>query len=364
MKEEYNTNLSNQQDKRNDRLEFEIKRALLDDTPAPNVDQAYKAFLRRNHLVPKKKFLWTSIIPITIAACIALLLYFQPWQANKEDNANIQTHKQLAQMGNVVYEATDYHPYITLRMGKEIIDLGNKKNAQKAGIAIMPDHEIRVFNPHKESDEPITLSVPAGQTAKLLLNDGTRVKLNAGSSITFPRHFRDFGTREVELYGEAYFEVSHDERHPFIVKTEDINTKVLGTTFNVRHFKDENTKVTLIEGCVKVESKSEQVYLQPLQAAILDSQGKLKTTTADAEEALSWLHREFYFDGQNLKEIMTEIGRWYNLNVVFSNSHHLEDQLHFSADRATPISEIVRQLQLIGNVHIELNHKKQVLLVK
>lgn len=349
-------------DENNDRLSFEVKRALLDSTPAPDAHQAYQEFLERNQLkFHRRKPLWISIATLA-AASIALLLILSPW---KQEYAPLTPtpNKELAKMGNVVYQASNDRQYISLSMGDKTVDLSDANKAKDAGVLLTRDHIIRVFDHQTSNHADVTINVPAGQTAKLLLDDGTQISLNAGSQLTFPHHFRESGTREVSLSGEGYFEVTHDESRPFIVHADGMQTKVLGTKFNVRSFKDESCRISLTEGLVQVKNATSEVYLKPNETAWLRN-GNLEIETTDEDIALSWLRGDFYFDGQTLREIMTEIGRWYNLNIVFANDKHLQEQLHFSASRTAPISEIVRQLQMIGNTHIEMKSQEQALVIK
>lgn len=364
---ENNDNINFFDGERNDKLKFEVKRALLENTQAPDYNQAYQEFLERNHLktrYARKKTLWISIATSAAAACIAILLILAPWKQRTWDAFPTKTpNKELAKLGNVVFEASTERQYISLNMGDKMVDVSNQSSAKCAGILVTKDNIIRVFDKQMDNHEDVTLSVPAGKTAKVILDDGTQVTLNAGSQLIFPHHFREGEQREVKLLGEAFFEVTHDESRPFIVNTEGIMTKVLGTKFNVRYFPNEACQVTLAEGGVLVSHEDQMVYLNPNETASLKNEKFLETTPADMDQALGWLNGEFYFDGQTLREIMTEIGRWYNLNVVFAENGHLKEQLHFSANRTAPIHEVVRQLQMIGNARIELKSKEHVLLV-
>lgn len=350
-----------------DKMKFEVKRALLEDTQAPDSTQAYQEFLERNHLKPryaKKKTLWISIMISAAAASIAILLILAPW---KKGTWNVyqtkEPNKELAKLGNVVFEASTERQYISLNMGDKMVDVSNQSSAKSAGILVTKDNIIRVFDKQMDNHEDVTLSVPAGKTAKVILDDGTLVTLNAGSQLTFPHHFREGEQREVKLLGEAFFEVTHNESRPFIVNTEELQTKVLGTKFNVRCFPKESCQVTLVEGSVLVSHDAQMAYLNPDETVSLKNEKFLETSPADMDHALGWLSGEFYFDGQSLRDIMTEIGRWYNLNVVFAEKKYLQEKLHFSANRTVPVYEIVRQLQMIGNARIELKTKENVLLV-
>lgn len=364
---ENNDNIAFFKGEESDKMKFEVKRALLEDTQAPDSAQAYQEFLERNNLKPryaKKKTLWISVMISAAAASIAILLILAPW---KKGTWNVfQTNEpnmELAKLGNVVFEASTERQYISLNMGDKMVDVSNQSSAKSAGVIVTRDNIIRVYDKQMDNHEDVTLSVPAGKTAKVILDDGTLVTLNAGSQLTFPHHFREGEQREVKLLGEAFFEVTHNESRPFIVNTEELQTKVLGTKFNVRCFPKESCQVTLVEGSVLVSHDDQMAYLNPDETVSLKNEKFLETSPADMDYALGWLSGEFYFDGQSLRDIMTEIGRWYNLNVVFAEEKYLQEKLHFSANRTVPVYEIVRQLQMIGNARIELKTKENVLLV-
>lgn len=352
------------------RLQFEIKRALLEDTPSPNTNEAFQEFLEKNGLKKRKsrRALWMSITSLAAAASIALLLMLSPWKSFNHNSSLLErkANQELSHLGNVIYQAGNEGKYISISMGDESINFHEQDKAKNVGVFITQDHVIQVLDMKGQAsqDKDLTISVPSGQTAKVALPDGSKVQLNACSSLTFPHHFSENGAREVALQGEAYFEVNHDEAHPFLVHAHEFNVRVLGTQFNVRSYPAETHSVTLSEGIVRVEQGNQQIYLKtPAEAAVIQH-NKLTHTIADMDQALSWMHGEFYFDGQDLREIMAEIGRWYHYNVVFAYANKHAEPLHFSADRTAPIKEIIQQLQMIGNAKIELREKEQVLLVK
>ncbi len=345
------------------RLSFEIKRALLDSTPAPDSNKAFRDFLERNHIGHNKnRKIWLSITSIAAAACVALCLTLVP---RKTDDNTLQRQRtrELAKLGSIIYQAPEDRQFITLVMGDKTINLAKGTTTSGMGIAMTHDNIIRVFDQQKDNHEDVTISVPAGQTAKVVLDDSTIVNINAGSRITFPHHFHETGTREVKLYGEAFFEVKHNDNRPFTVDAERLKTKVLGTKFNVRYFPGESCRVSLAEGSVEVATSDHSTILKPDETAWLRD-AALEVGPTDTDLTMGWTHGEFYFDGQTFGEIMSEIGRWYNLNVVFANNKHLQEQLHFSAARTAPVEEIVRQLQMIARTSIELKTKEHTLLVR
>ncbi|MFD2941744.1 FecR family protein [Flavobacterium notoginsengisoli] len=166
-----------------------------------------------------------------------------------------------------------------------------------------------------------TLIVPVGGIYAVSLSDGTKVWLNSKSSLKYPVEFSG-NKRTVTLEGEAYFEVSKDPHSPFTVKTKSGNVTVLGTHFNVSAYdEDKNFETTLAEGKVKVSeiSKSkqtEEVVLRPGQQARVKNEA-LRVVEVDPLAYTAWKDGKFYFENENLKNILTKMARWYNFNVKF-----------------------------------------------
>lgn len=346
-------------------MAFEVRRSMLADGPQPDAKQAFARFLLRNGLdvdagpaehpvsaVPvtrrSRVLLFSSIVA---AACVALavILYLG---GKSQIGESVQSDRSLAQMGNVIYEAQPERQHIQVMQGSHTIDVADKTSAEKAGVSVTDDHVVTLDAVCDDDHEITTLVIPQGQVAQLVLDDGTKVWLSADSRLVFPRKFYDNMPREVKLYGEAFFEVAHDEAHPFIVDCERFRTTVLGTRFNVRNFPEEKPQVTLVDGRVNVSNGQHDVTLSPEQTATVKSDGRMIVDEADLDVATSWKEGEFYFDGQTLREIMTEIGRWYNMNVVLSTRKSYQERLHFNAERSWSIQEVLRQLRQISNAKL------------
>jgi ferric-dicitrate binding protein FerR (iron transport regulator) len=153
-----------------------------------------------------------------------------------------------------------------------------------------------------------TMSTPNGGQYQLTLSDGTKVWLNAASNITYPTAFNG-KTRQVTVTGEVYFEVAKYKEKPFIVKTRKDDITVLGTSFNVQAYADEDAgKISLAEGSVKINDK----ILQPGQAYV---NGKIIKT--DLSQDIAWKTGYFNFEDKNLRQVMREISRWYDLQIVY-----------------------------------------------
>lgn len=179
-----------------------------------------------------------------------------------------------------------------------------------------------VYSPENNSYDPNvvnTIVTPKGGQFQLKLSDGTKVRLNAASVLTFAPTFDGKAQRVVKLSGEAYFEVAHDARHPFIVETSQQRIQVLGTRFNVHAYPDENAVTTsLLAGKVSIStSLNSSNTLNPGQAAITDE--KTTRLVAADEYAVAWTEGQIRFKDADLKTILLPVSRWYNVKVIYES---------------------------------------------
>lgn len=203
-----------------------------------------------------------------------------------------------------------------------------------------------------------TLTTPMGGQYLLILPDGSKVWLNAGSSLHFPTAFAG-KERRVELKGEAYFEVAKNKAMPFKVFANDMEVKVLGTHFNVMAYDDEKSmNTTLLEGSVQVLKGSGKVLLVPGQEAILNKNtGNMNISVADLEQAVAWKNGYFVFVNENIESIMRKVSRWYNVDVTFKGSMSNKDFVG-TISRNKNVSELLRMLELTGAVHFSIEGRR------
>lgn len=209
------------------------------------------------------------------------------------------------------------------------------------------------ISPDNEQVDYLTLVVPRGGYICYALPDGSKVWLNSQSKLRFPIAFPK-GKREVELEGEAYFQVSKDERRPFIVHTGDYDVRVTGTEFNVRSYDHGETATTLVSGGVQVEMDGTASKLAPgCQATIAD--GKITMREVNLERYVAWQQGAFAYAQTPLGEIMDELTRWYDIDVVWADRQ--AQNYHFSAwfNRKSEISEIINILHRTNRVELTLN---------
>ena len=344
-------------------MDFELRRASLEDAVVPDIDAAFEQF-KEERLSKYTKT--TRQIPLwflsTVAACL-LVAVFLPWSKWLSSPTDINKNTVAEKKGHVVYEAVEPMSDIALTVGKKTINL-HSEDAAEQGFSVTNDDMIKFLAPENVSpDDRTTLTIPQGKTAKLLLPDGSKVWLSACSRLIFPQAFLKDTPREVRLIGEAYFEVTHDEARPFIVHSGNVSTTVLGTRFNIRCFEGEHTRVTLASGSVKVNnngnsSRQREVILTPGQQASVGANNVINVESVDVEGVLSWKNGAFYFEDQTLREVLTEIGRWYNYNVIFASNSHLDDKLHYNGERHWRLKQVIDQLNRIcdTNIRIEDNN--------
>ncbi|ATP56257.1 iron dicitrate transport regulator FecR [Pedobacter ginsengisoli] len=214
-----------------------------------------------------------------------------------------------------------------------------------------------------------SVATPRGGTYQITLPDGTKVWLNAASSLSFPSTFQGLGNRKVELSGEAYFEVAKDKKHQFIVATDKQEVEVLGTHFNINSYTDESsTKTTLLEGSVAVRSrdlssrrdggaKLDAVVLKPNQQAILKDKG-IKVIPVVGETYVDWKEGVFNFRKEELASIMRKVSRWYNVEIVYREVSVDGETYSGYVSRSEKVSGVLNTLAKISKLKFEIEKNK------
>lgn len=206
------------------------------------------------------------------------------------------------------------------------------------------------------SDGYCVVSTPAATTTLVTLSDGIKVMLNANSTLEYPASFDDAEVREVRLKGEAHFEVTKNPHRPFVVKAGEMQTQVLGTIFDVKAYRKDAPKVTLMQGKVKVSNADTEVEMRPGQTATLQSD-KIVVSKASSS-ASDWLEGDFDMDQVTLAEAMSDIGAWYNKTVVFQSQANMDKLIHFRFSRRASLQEIITALNEMGVARIRIEKGK------
>ena len=278
-----------------------------------NAADAFSSF-ERKHLRPAKR-LW---LRIAVAASIAIACTIGGYYYFLSEHSINQRSFVLA---NNILPGKNAAT-LTLANGKKIAlaEAHNGELSEEAGVVITKTSDGQIIyeikdKGNRQGSKTNTLATARGETYQVRLPDGSMVWINAATTLTYPASFTSLKTRTVELNGEAYFEVSKDKSHPFIVKTAKQEVVVLGTHFNVNSYVDEGqTLTTLLEGSVKINGET---LLKPGEQAQLSDNGSIKVTTANIEEAIGWKNGFFLFDKDDLPAVMRQISRWYDVSVKY-----------------------------------------------
>ncbi|WP_183560394.1 FecR family protein [Mucilaginibacter sp. SP1R1] len=242
---------------------------------------------------------------------------------------------------------------LTLADGSKIV-LENSKNgtvSKQGNIIVAKADSQLTYRAVSTAGNKIafnTIATPKGGQYNLVLSDGTKVKLNAASSLKYPATFT--GTeRKVELTGEAYFEVAKNKAMPFKVKAAGQVVEVLGTHFNINAYADESTiKTTLLEGSVKVSAGTNIGFLKPGQQASAQTDGSIKiTNNVDIDEIMAWKDEMFQFNGADIQTIMRQVARWYDVDVEFRGKLP-SDLYRGKISRNVNVSQVLKILELSG----------------
>lgn len=219
---------------------------------------------------------------------------------------------------------------------------------------------IYLIAPSKNADAntPIafnTISTPTGGQYQVILPDGTKVWLNAASSLKYPTLFKG-GRRTVELTGEAYFEVTKNAAMPFYVKVNDMDVKVLGTHFNIMAYSNEPAvKTTLLEGSVQLSSGGVSNKLKPGQQGVLKN-GQITVSDVNTEHAIAWKNGYFEFNRSGIHEIMNQLARWYDIEITYEGNIP-DDEFVGKIERSAKLSQVLNILKL-SKIHFVLENKK------
>jgi ferric-dicitrate binding protein FerR (iron transport regulator) len=206
-----------------------------------------------------------------------------------------------------------------------------------------------------------TISTPRAAQYQVVLSDGTKVWLNAASSLRYPASFSG-QDRKVELTGEGYFEVAKNKDKPFYVRVGAVEVEVLGTHFNIMAYDDEAAiQTTLLEGSVKVSYNNQTDLLKPgRQASLNRTDSKLTTGDANVQQVVAWKNGYFYFDKSDVKTIMRQVSRWYDLDILYESS---VPDMKFSGkiERSLPLSGISHLLES-GQIHFRIEGKNCIMM--
>jgi len=312
-----------------------------------------------------KIHLWTRIAAASvILVLLAGIFYFN---RNNIERSNIVKNEKSSPLINDAAPGGN-KAILTLANGSKIV-LNNVKNGaltQQGNTKVVKLDDGKLAYQYDETTAPIaveynTVSTPRGGQYQLTLADGSKVWLNAESAITFPTAFTG-NERKVTIKGEAYFEVAHDASKPFQVTVNGMQVQVLGTHFNINAYDDEGEiKTTLLEGSVKVSKGPESKLITPGQQAVVSStEPKIVVQQADVDEAVAWKNGLFHFNNADLQEVMRQLSRWYDVNVMYDGTIP-KREFAGEMQRDLNLSQVL-ELLVKNDVHFKIDGKKIIVL--
>lgn len=304
------------------------------------------------------KYGWAAVLVIGIFLTSVAFLF-----QNRKSVRKIAVIQHPTQIKKQIVPGTN-GAVLTLANGRQIVldSMPNGMiNVSGNDRAVLSDGHLAYKNPPSNAAVTYnTISTPRGRQYQVQLSDGSKVWLNAASSIRFPTAFSG-NERVVEITGEAYFEVVHNAQMPFRVKAGNQLIEDLGTSFDVKAYDDEPTvRTTLVEGIVRVSSALQKVLLKPGEQAKMVL-GKLAVNRVDVGEVIAWKNGFFAFDNADLGNIMRQLSRWYNVRIEYQNT---ADNQRFSGkiDRSLQLSDVLSGLQF-SKAHFKIDENNRKIIV-
>lgn len=327
-------------EKPSDKEQMELRRALIKShTEMPDVEKEWERFRQtiiddseEEQVTTRSKHLYSWVAGVAAAIILAIVCVMP-----SRKTTSVEVFSAKADATDIVISTDDGEKQVVKDEKTLAFVPSNKKTVVRRTIRMME------------------VSTPRGKDCHMTLPDGTKVWLNADSKISFPEEFNG-KERNVAVAGEAYFEVTKDAQHPFIVKTEYFTTTVHGTSFNVCAYSAKEAYVALVSGSVAVKTNDgPEEFITPGQMASLTEESTMLIKNVDIYPLIQWKEGFFYFERDRLVDIMMELGRWYNVNIVFEHEADMNRQLHFVAEHSDSLKDIVRRLNGLGIAKIKLN---------
>ncbi|MEQ7799293.1 FecR family protein [Pedobacter sp. ASV1-7] len=302
--------------------------------------------------------LWKRIaVAASVLLCLSIGFYIHK-SSNKKLTTRIAANNSIKEDSHKVY--------LTLANGNRIAlsDIKEGQIAKQSGVTITKGAQEQLIysisgDENVNSIEYNTIETPKGGQYQINLPDGSKVWLNAASSLKYPVSFSPSKERKVTLKGEGYFEVSENKTKPFVVHTNKQEVIVLGTHFNINTYNHGIIKTTLLEGVVKVslqkEDKNtlESIILKPGQMALNNNDKITIKEIPYAADQIAWKDGYFVFDNANIKEIMTDLSNWYDLQVEYEGDM---SNIYFNGNylRSRSVLKLLKSIELTNKVKFKV----------
>jgi transmembrane sensor len=336
-------------------------------------------------LFMQRRFWWAAAVFIVLAGGAYFFLVNKPKKETSVVKTNTPKQNDVAPGGNKAVLTLANGTTINLNnaangtLASEGNSVVNKtKDGELVYESAIPDKSGQAGNRQSAIIAYNILSTPKGGQYQLVLPDGSKVWLNAASSITYPTAFTG-NQRKVQITGEVYFEVVHNSKMPFIVEKGNMAVEVLGTHFNINAYDDEGVlRTTLLEGKVKVSNQSaignrqsaivnrQSAILKPGEQAVIslptsrEGRGEALTIdhSPDLEDVMAWKNGLFHFENADIKTVMRQLSRWYDVDIDYKSAATKNDSLFVEMSRNANLSDVLKALEVSTSVRFSIEGKK------
>jgi hypothetical protein len=311
------------------------------------------------------KYLWLKVAAVLLLSFFVGLFFI--------NNEKPEPRPTVAKIKQKVILPGGNKAYLTMADGSRIIltDAKNGDLVTKPGLKVSKtSNGMLVYHFNKNTGnisvntkpEYNTITTPRGGQYQIILDDGTKVWLNAASSLRFPQAFTG-KQREVELTGEAYFEVAKNKARPFMVQANGTQVQVLGTHFNVNAYGDNNdVTTTLLEGSVRLAHGNSVVMLVPGQQGTAANSGAvIKVSMADIQQTMAWKNGFFIFHDLNIVEVMKQVSRWYDVDVEYQGDV-TNNEFGGTVSKYKNINELLDIMQLTRSIHYKIDGRRVIIM--
>ncbi|UFH45702.1 FecR domain-containing protein [Flavobacterium galactosidilyticum] len=325
------------------------------DTIVSQLERPLQTQEKLQKIESKVRFLQTATTILKYAAVVIVLVSVGYFYFGKDANVKPIFENSIAAETAITLQLANGDIQIINEDGTtQVVDAnGNVVGTQKGNQLVYTNASAKdtlVYN---------TIKVPYGKRFELKLSDGTDVHLNAGTSLKYPVRFINGENRQVFLNGEAFFEVTKDAKHPFVVGSNDMNVKVLGTKFNVTSYKeDAKTYTVLVEGSVVASNKvveDDNVILKPGNRVFFENK-HLKTETVDVRKYIAWVTGELMFIDDSFGVITNKLERKYNVDIV-NKYDELNDIMVTATFKEENIDQVLKTFQTYKAFNYTINNR-------
>ncbi|WP_368261051.1 FecR family protein [Butyricimonas sp. RTP31023st2_F12_RTP31023_210422] len=285
-----------------------------------------------------------------VAACLLVGVLISTWMGRDNSVLSEETKTIVAGGSKAV---------LWLSNGEKVELENNVDELKEASVRIVNSGSVLSYE--KNQDTVLKgrvmnkVETPRGGEYGITLADGTRVYLGALSKIEYPVAF-DGAKRVVKASGEVYFDVARDTAHPFVVEMTNLDVEVLGTSFNVRDYADEDyVEATLVSGKIKVNAGKESCILEPNYQAVLDKKNNtLETKEVDVSEFVDWKSGKLNVRNRRLEDILNRLSKWYDVYVFYVNEEAKDIRFYANIDRYSNMNELLDKFEKTGQVEFRV----------